>query len=69
MTQTLEKRVEELERQFAELTTRLLDKKPRMDDWQRTFGMSRDDEGFAEMVRLGREYRQSLGSQDNGAGA
>jgi hypothetical protein len=34
-------------------------------DWRTTFGMSRDDAGFEEMVRLGREIRQ----QDHEDGA
>ncbi|MBI2927059.1 MAG: hypothetical protein HYY24_15295 [Verrucomicrobia bacterium] len=69
MTQTLEERVEKLERQFSELTIRLLDKRPCPGDWQQTFGLSRGDEGFEEMARLGREYRESLRHQDNSAGS
>ncbi|MCX6917149.1 MAG: hypothetical protein NT167_29615 [Verrucomicrobia bacterium] len=60
MSQTIEKRVEELEHKFTDLTAQFADVKSRQKDWCRTFGMSRDDEGFKEMLSLGREYRQSL---------
>jgi hypothetical protein len=30
--------------------------------WQETFGLSRDDDGFREMVELGEQYRRNLGS-------
>ena len=69
MSQTIEKRVEELEHKFTVLTTQFADVKSHQKDWRRTFGMSRDDEGFREMLSLGREYRQSLRHQDNGAGS
>ena len=62
MAITLKQRVEELERQVAELSKALDAKattdKPRDKDWRRTIGMSANDAGFEEMVRLGREYRQ-----------
>ena len=57
MSQTLEKRVEDLEKKVAELSaepTRLTRKK----DWRRTIGIFKDDPDFEEAVRLGREYRQ-----------
>jgi len=57
MSQTLEKRVEELERKVAELSAnpaRLSRKK----DWRRTIGIFKDDPDFEEAVRLGREYRE-----------
>ena len=50
MPQTLEQRVEELERKVAELTRR-------KDPW-RTFGIFQNDPEFEEAVRLGAEYRQ-----------
>jgi hypothetical protein len=67
MSQTLEKRVEALEHRLAELTKSATAQKPRKGDWQRTFGLSRDDDGFEEMVNLGRHYRQSLRVKGNGA--
>ena len=69
MSQTLEKRVEELEHKLAELTNSVSARKPRKKDWQKTFGLSRGDEGFKEMVELGRQYRQSLRDKGNGAGS
>src|SRR6266404_3744509 len=57
MSQTLEKRVEDLEKKVAELSaepTRTARKK----DWRRTIGIFKDDPDFEEAVRLGREYRQ-----------
>ena len=69
MSQTIEKRVEELEHKFTDLTAQFADVKSRQKDWRRTFGMSRADEGFKEMLSLEREYRQSLSHQDNGAGS
>ena len=69
MSRTLEKRVEELEHKLAELTNSVSARKPRKKDWQKTFGLSRGDEGFKEMVELGREYRQSLREKGSGAGS
>ena len=60
--------MEELEHKLADLTTQFADVKSRQKDWRRTFGLSRGDDGFKEMMSLGREYRQSLRYQDNGAG-
>jgi hypothetical protein len=67
MSQTLEKRVENLEHKLAELTKSVTTRKPGKKDWQKTFGLSRGDDGFKEMVELGRQYRQSLRDKDNGA--
>ena len=69
MSQTLDRRVAELEHKLADLTTRFADAKPRQKDWRRTFGLSRGDDGFKEMMSLGRKYRQSLKHQGNGAGS
>src|SRR5437879_5193801 len=51
MSQTLEKRVEELEHRLAELTHEVTARKPRKKDWQKTFGLSKGDDGFKEMVK------------------
>src|SRR5271166_6269328 len=63
MSQTLEQRVEGLERKLAELANRVDGGSSPKRDWHRTFGLSHGDDGFKEMVRLGREYRQSLGAK------
>ena len=69
MSQTLARRVEELEHKLADLTTQVAGVKARQKDWRRTFGLSRGDDGFKEMMSLGRDYRQSLKHQGNGAGS
>ncbi len=70
MSRTLGKRVEVLEHKLAELTNGVAAWKPRKKDWQKTFGLSRGDDGFKEMVQLGRQYRQSLrDDKGNGAGS
>jgi hypothetical protein len=56
MSQTLEKRVEELERKVAELSDRSSIPARKKDPWH-TFGIFRNDPDFEEAVRLGREYR------------
>jgi hypothetical protein len=61
--------VEEWEHKLADLTAQFADMKSRQKDWRRTFGLSRGDDGFKEMISLGREYRQSLRHQTNGAGS
>ena len=57
MSQTLEKRVEELERKVAELGAKPSLPARKKDPW-RTFGIFQDDPDFQEAVRLGREYRE-----------
>jgi hypothetical protein len=65
MPLTLEKRVEDLERKFIELSKQSgSTQKP---DWRRTFGLSRDDEGFPDLVRLGQEIRRNCADLDQGA--
>ena len=66
MVQTLEERMEKLEKKVEELIAQRSTNKK---DWQRTFGLSRNDKGFDEMVRLGQEYRKPLKHQENGAGS
>ena len=56
MSQTLEKRVDELELKLAELNARL-DREPRGKNPWRTFGAFHEDPDFEEATRLDREYR------------
>ncbi|GDY21156.1 hypothetical protein LBMAG56_25020 [Verrucomicrobiota bacterium] len=56
---TVDERLAELERQFAELRDRVLRLTPVKKDWQSTFGMMPDDELSREAERLGREWRES----------
>ena len=57
MSQTLEKRVEELEKKVAELSGKQHLSPRKKNPW-RTFGIFKDDPDFQEVVRLGREYRE-----------
>lgn len=57
MSQTLEQRVEELEKKVADLSAHSIPTVRKKDPWS-TFGIFRDDPDFEEAVRLGREYRE-----------
>lgn len=58
MNETLEQRVQELEKKVAELTS-LLSEPRRKKDWTQTVGIfDEDDAHFESAVRLGREWRQ-----------
>ena len=57
MAASLKDRVDRLERQVRALA-KAVDGSPRQQrDWRTTFGASAGDEGFEEMIRLGREIR------------
>ena len=65
MSETIEKRLERVEAELAELKRRVeLSDQPRAKDWRRTVGMSANDPEFEEMVRLGREYRKAQRWED-----
>jgi len=68
MSQTLEKRVEELERKVAELSAQP-DRSSRKKDPWRTFGIFQNDPDFEEAVRLGREYREQQTCEKEIAGS
>ena len=57
MSQTLEKRVEDLEKKVAELSEKPNVSGRKKNPW-RTFGIFKNDPDFEEAVRLGREYRE-----------
>ncbi len=57
MSQTLEKRVEDLEKKVAELSGKPSPAVSKKDPW-RTYGAFKDGPDFEEAVRLGREYRE-----------
>ena len=59
----LEQRVHDLERQIAELRGEFKPLQP-MASVQETFGMFAEDPEFEEIVRLGREYRKQVNSED-----
>jgi hypothetical protein len=56
MTATLVERVDNLEKELAQIKRQIAGNATR-DDWHAWFGASKDDPGFDEMIRLGREYR------------
>ena len=58
MSQTLEKRVEDLEKQVAVLSTELESVRTSKKIWQRTLGVFQNDKDFEAAVRLGGEYRK-----------
>jgi hypothetical protein len=58
MSQTLERRVEDLEKKVAELSAEVLQLRPTKKDWRRTIGCIPDDDLTREAARLGREYRK-----------
>ena len=57
MTTTLEERVAVLEKEMTDLKKIVIGKKVER-NWRKTVGMSADDAGFEEMIRLGREIRE-----------
>jgi hypothetical protein len=57
MSVQLEQRVNKIEKELVDLKKSLQVGHPEK-DWRRTFGLSRDDSGFDEMIRLGQEIRQ-----------
>ena len=60
MSVGLEERVSTIEHQLEQLLAER--KRTSKHAWQTTVGDFADDPGFDEMVRLGREYRESLKS-------
>jgi hypothetical protein len=64
MNTTIEERVAILEKELTSLKQiiqgTLLEK-----DWRKTFGMSANDPGFDDMIRLGREIREQDQEDDD----
>lgn len=58
----LEQKVNELERQVAQLRQEIKPFRP-MASLEDTFGMFADDPDFDEIVRLGREYREQANAE------
>lgn len=54
---TLEERVAVLEKELTDLK-RIVSGDKVVKDWRKTVGMSANDPGFEEMIRLGGEIRQ-----------
>jgi hypothetical protein len=67
MESSLAKRVEELEEKVVELSRVVHSLSSNAKDWRSTLGWSKGDPDFDEMIRFGREYRESLRTQDGTA--
>ena len=60
----LEQRVTTLENEMSDVRQLLASARPQK-DWRKSVGMSKDDPGFDEMIRLGQEIRQQ--ERENGS--
>jgi len=69
MQQTIEQRLEYLEKEFAQLRSQVLGMKERKKDWRGTVGTLEQDEMTREADRLGREYREQQTYQKEIAGS
>ena len=68
MPETLEQRLDEVEKKVAELGA-IVGAGPGRKDWLSTVGTLPDDAMSREAERLGREYRERLNDSDERAGA
>jgi predicted nucleic acid-binding Zn-ribbon protein len=59
MTQTLEQRVAELEKQVSDLNRQLQEDQPRKKNWEKSFGIFKDDPHYESAMKLGREWREA----------
>lgn len=62
---TLEERVTELEKEVAELRRARGNTTEQKPWWLEHWGWAKDDPHYAEAMRLGREYRESLRPKDD----
>ena len=60
MNESVEQRLEALEKEIAELREQLAEMKPREKDWRRSIGAFANDPDYDRAMRLGREWRESL---------
>lgn len=65
MPMTLEERMAAIEKKIAALAEGLAKVSPAMKDWRVTFGLSKDDPDFDEMIRLGQGYRKASDHDDH----
>ena len=64
----LEKRLEEVERELAELKDRMEKMNPPSPWWERVAGTFHEDPVYQEAMKLGREYRVSSPSDHSAHG-
>ena len=60
MDGSLAERMERLEKEVERIKSEIASQPSARKDWRAWFGTAKDDTGFDEMVRLGKEYRLSL---------
>ncbi len=65
MPLNLEQRMDALERQVGALADRLAKASPGSKHWRASFGLSKDDPEFDEMIRLGQLYRKGSADGDD----
>ncbi|MEQ1715941.1 MAG: hypothetical protein ABL907_08145 [Hyphomicrobium sp.] len=65
MDGTLAERMERLEQDVDRIKSEIASK-PARKDWRSWCGTAKDDPGFDEMIRLGKEYRQSQREEYDG---
>ena len=59
MNESVEQRLEALEKQVAEMRGQLAEMKPREKDWRRSIGAFANDPHHEMAVKLGREWREA----------
>lgn len=64
MDGSLAERMERLEKEVERIKSEIAGQ-PGRKDWRAWFGSAKDDPGFDEMIRLGKEYRQGLREDDD----
>jgi len=67
MSNKLEERVSALEKELSELRRNLEDSKSQKPWWEKVSGTFEGDESYREAMKLGGEYRRSVGSNSNEA--
>ena len=59
MNESVEQRLEALEKEVAKLRGQLAELKPREKDWTRSIGIFANDPVFESAMKLGREWREA----------
>jgi hypothetical protein len=64
MTETMVERIDQMEHRLDELAAEVR-RGAKRKDWRAWVGTAKDDPDFDEMIRLGREYRESQREPDS----